>query len=130
MNGSIVATELVFSPQVQSASLSVERLPAAAGAAGRFEQLMYSPTGAAAHAVSPSGAVGAGTLRHYVDQLSRRWDVGQSALERLMDTGQFTSKDLVLTQVQLVNCALDVEISSRCASMFENGVQTLVQRGS
>jgi hypothetical protein len=30
----------------------------------------------------------------------------------------------------MINCALDVEVSSKCASMFESGVQTLIQRGS
>lgn len=118
--------QLTFAPEAHNASGT--RLPAPAGAAGKFEQLMYAPDfRTASHGPVNGAAVG---LRHYVEQLSRRWETGQTALKRMTDAGQFTSKDLVLTQMQMINCALDVEVSSKCASIFENGVQTLIQRGS
>ncbi len=118
--------QLTFAPEAQSASGT--RLPAPAGAAVRFEQLMYAPDGrmAASHGRVNGAASG---LQHYVQALSNRWETGQTALKRMTDGGQFTSKDLVVTQMQMINCALDVEVSSKCASMFENGVQTLIQRG-
>ena len=115
--------QLTFAPEAQNAAGT--RLPAPAGAAQRFEQLMYAP----ANRLAPNQVNGAGGLQHYVQALSNRWETGQTALKRMTDGGQFTSKDLVVTQMQMINCALDVEVSSKCASMFENGVQTLIQRG-
>lgn len=108
------------------------RMPAAAEAVQKFERLMYAP-GMAPQAprFEPHAAAGMqGGLGHHIEELSRRWELGQSALRRVMDTGAVSAKDLVLTQMQMIHCALDVEVSSKCASMFENGVQTLIQRGS
>jgi hypothetical protein len=90
--------------------------------------LMYAPPGSTG-AASVTALAGSG-LRHHIEALSRRWDAGQSAIKRMADAGEFTSKELIQTQIQMINCALDVEVSSKCASMFENGVQTLIQRGS
>jgi len=117
--------QLTFSPEARDSN--VTRLPAPAGAARRFEQLMFVPESRLSGQSAVSGA--SSGLRQYIEQLSQRWNSGQSALERMTQAGQFTSKELVLTQMQMINCALDVEVSSKCASMFENGVQTLIQRG-
>lgn len=117
--------QLTFSPEARDSN--VTRLPAPAGAARRFEQLMFVPESRLSGQSAVSGA--SSGLRQYIEQLSQRWNSGQSALERMTHAGQFTSKELVLTQMQMINCALDVEVSSKCASMFENGVQTLIQRG-
>lgn len=122
---------LTFAPELQRESVNVGRLPAAPGAAQKFEQLMFSPNASASAAASSSAsAIDRTGLRNYVDGLSRRWEAGQSALQRMAEAGTYTSKELIQTQMQMINCALDVEVSSKCASMFENGVQTLVQRGS
>jgi hypothetical protein len=125
MTTSIPIQQLMFSSQ--SSESVAARLPAPAGAARRFEQLIYAPDHRMTSGVgSLSGA--SGSMQYYVEQLSNRWQSGQSALARMTEAGQFTTKELVLTQVQMINCALDVEVSSKCASMFENGVQTLIQR--
>lgn len=122
---------LTFEPIKQSERVNVDRLPAAPGAVQRFETLMFAPSSAAAATSAAStSALSGGGLRHHVEALSRRWEAGQSALTRMTANGEFTSKELIQTQIQMINCALDVEVSSKCASMFENGVQTLVQRGS
>lgn len=122
------ADSLSYSPLSASERLNVDRLPVAPGSAQRFQMLMFAPTPAANAGVGATGA--AGGLHHYVEALSRRWEAGQSAVMRMAGTGNFTSKELIQTQIQMINCALDVEVSSKCASMFENGVQTLIQRGS
>jgi hypothetical protein len=121
---------LSFSPLSQAQGASVGRLPAAPGAAEKFHMLMFSPQAAnTAGATTSTAALSGGGLQHHIEGLSRRWEAGQSALQRMTDGGEFTSKELMQTQVTMINCALDVEVSSRCASMFENGVQTLIQRG-
>lgn len=107
--------------------------PAAAApqAVQRFEQLLYSPTSGLAPGalqVTASGTQGGG-MQMYVQHLSQRWENGQAALKNMLDKGKFTTSELVLTQMQMINCAIDVEVSSKCASIFESGVQTLVQRG-
>lgn len=123
--------ENIQAPQLAHAAQNTRELgyePRAAaspGSVARFEQLLYAP----AHAPQPSvAAASPGGLRTYLENLSQRWDVGQGALQNLADAKEVTSKDLVLTQIQMVNCALDVEVSARCAGSFENGVQTLTQR--
>jgi hypothetical protein len=131
MTSHLAPNPLTFAPQAQRETMSVDRLPAAPGAVQRFELLMYSPAspGGGASVAATSGLERSG-LRHYVEGLSRRWEAGQTALKRMTDAGEYSSKELIQTQIQMINCALDVEVSSKCASMFENGVQTLVQRGS
>ncbi len=127
---SMGANPLSFSPLSQAEGASVGRLPAAPGAAEKFQMLMFSPQAAnASGATVSTAAVSGGGLQHHVEALSRRWEAGQTALQRMTDAGEFTSKELIQTQVTMINCALDVEVSSKCASMFENGVQTLIQRG-
>jgi hypothetical protein len=69
-------------------------------------------------------------VRDYLAKLSERWNAGQATLQQMTDRGEFSSRELVLAQIQMVNCALDMEVSSKCAGMFESGVQTLIQRGS
>ena len=125
MATNISIQQLMFSPEADSLPT---RLPAPAGTAQRFERLLYAPESRMTNHVGALNTAGNG-LRQYIEQLSHRWESGQSALKRMTESGQFTSKELVLTQMQMVNCALDVEVSSKCASMFENGVQTLIQRG-
>ena len=120
---------LGYAPLSGAEKVSVDRLPVAPGSAQRFQMLMFSPPSANATSLSPASVAGSG-LKHHIEGLSRRWDAGQSALKRMSEKGEFTSKELIQTQIQMINCALDVEVSSKCASMFENGVQTLVQRGS
>lgn len=120
---------LGYAPLSGAEKASVDRLPVAPGSAQRFEMLMFGPPPASATSLSTASLAGSG-LKHHIEGLSRRWDAGQSALKRMSEKGEFTSKELIQTQIQMINCALDVEVSSKCASMFENGVQTLVQRGS
>jgi hypothetical protein len=120
---------LGYAPLSGTAKASVDRLPVAPGSAERFQMLMFAPSSASATPLSTASVAGDG-LRHHIEALSRRWQAGQSALNRMSEAGEFTSKELIQTQIQMINCALDVEVSSKCASMFENGVQTLVQRGS
>ena len=98
----------------------------------RFEQLMYSP----AQGLAPGSLQFATTARAqgngmqmYVQHLSQRWENGQAAIKNILENTKFTSRELVQTQMQMINCAIDIEVSSKCASIFENGVQTLVQRG-
>ncbi len=107
----------------------VDRLPVAPGSAERFQMLMFAPPSQNATALTTNATSGGG-LRHHIEALSRRWESGQNALTRMSEAGDFTSKELIQTQIQMINCALDVEVSSKCASMFESGVQTLIQRGS
>lgn len=129
MTGHLAPSPLTFTPQTMRESISIDRLPAASGAVQKFQMLMYSPTAAGGAEVASASALQPSGLRNYVESLSRRWEDGQAALKRMMDAGDYTSKELIQTQIQMINCALDVEVSSKCASMFENGVQTLVQRG-
>ena len=109
--------------------------PAAAAspqAVQRFEQLMYSPTpGLAPGALqlTPSGTSKGRGMQLYVEHLSQRWESGQAAIKKILANDKLTGSDLVRTQLQMINCAIDIEVSSKCASIFENGVQTLVQRG-
>jgi hypothetical protein len=108
--------------------------PAAASrqAVQRFEQLMYSPRpglASAALQLAASGTAQGGGMQMYIQHLSQRWENGQAALRNMLANGKFATSELVLTQMQMINCAIDVEVSSKCASIFESGVQTLVQRG-
>ncbi len=127
MHATIGPSILNYAPGAESTRVNTVRVPAAPGTVQRFELLMYSP---AAHGTATSSAAQSGSLRHYIEALSSRWDAGQRVLSRMTESGQFTSRDLIQTQMKMINCALDVEVSSKCASMFENGVQTLIQRGS
>jgi hypothetical protein len=120
---------LGYAPLSGAEKAGVDRLPVAPRSAERFQMLMFAPSSANATSLSPASAAGDG-LRHHIEALSRRWEAGQSALNRMSEAGEFTSKELIQTQIQMINCELDVEVSSKCASMFESGVQTLVQRGS
>jgi hypothetical protein len=120
---------LSYTPLSGAEKLSVDRLPVAPGSAQRFQMLMFTPPSANAAALT-TDSIGGGGLRQHIEALSRRWDAGQNALKRMSEAGEFTSKELIQTQIQMINCALDVEVSSKCASMFESGVQTLIQRGS
>lgn len=132
MAGNMAITPLAFAPQNTTEPLGTARVAASPGSVRRFEQLLYAPPSAAAAntaSVLPAD-VGSASLRHYVEKLSQRWDAGQATLQKMTDRGNFTSSELVLAQIQMVNCALDMEVSSRCAGMFESGVQTLMQRGS
>ena len=121
---------LGYAPLTGAEKASVDRLPVAPGSAQRFQMLMFAPPSSANTTSLSTMSIAGSGLRHHIDGLSRRWEAGQSALKRMSDKGEFTSKELIQTQIQMINCALDVEVSSKCASMFENGVQTLVQRGS
>jgi hypothetical protein len=98
----------------------------------RFEQLMFSPAQGFAPGSLQFGA-SARTQGHgmqmYLQHLSQRWESGQTAIKNILDNDKFTSRDLVTTQMQMINCAIDIEVSSKCAGIFESGVQTLVQRG-
>ena len=120
---------LGYAPLSGAEKAGVDRLPVAPGSAQRFQMLMFAPPSAEAGSMATSSVAGGG-LRHHIEALSRRWEAGQSALTRMSEAGEFTSKELIQTQIQMINCALDVEVSSKCASMFESGVQTLIQRGS
>jgi hypothetical protein len=120
---------LGYTPLSGAEKLSVDRMPVAPGSAQRFQMLMFAPPSAIATSLSATSIAGGG-LKNHLDALSRRWNAGQDALKRMSEAGNFTSKELIQTQIQMINCALDVEVSSKCASMFESGVQTLIQRGS
>jgi hypothetical protein len=125
-------TPLTFAPKDALETVAATGLPtqaASPSSVARFEKLMYAPQ-TAAPAGLPIDAGETSSLRHYVEKLSQHWDAGQVTLQRMTDRGEFNSRELVLAQIQMVNCALDMEVSSRCAGMFESGVQTLVQRGS
>ena len=131
MDSSIASNLLSFAPEVQAQGTSVGRTSASPGAAQRFSLLMYSPAPSANHAgLAPPSTLDRGGLRAYFDQLSHRWQSGQRALERLTASGKYTSAELVETHLAMINCTVDMEITSKCASTFENGVQTLIQRGS
>lgn len=120
---------LGYAPLSGAEKAGIDRLPVAPGAAERFQMLMFAPTSGNGASLNTTSVAGEG-LRHHIEALSRRWQAGQTALNRMSEAGEFTSKELIQTQIQMINCALDVEVSSKCASMFESGVQTLVQRGS
>ena len=120
---------LGYAPLSGAEKVGVDRLPVAPGSAQRFQMLMFAPPSADAASMATSSVAGGG-LRHHIEALSRRWEAGQHSLKRMSEAGEFTSKELIQTQIQMINCALDVEVSSKCASMFESGVQTLIQRGS
>lgn len=130
MNGSLAIPELLFSPQGAADVTSAARLPASPGAVAQFEQLMYSPSQGVGgvHSVFASAESNGARMHSYFEKLSTRWETGQAALAILADKGNIGAHELVRTQMQLINCALDMEVSSKCAGMFENGVQTLVQR--
>ena len=120
---------LGYAPLSGAEKAGVDRLPVAPGSAQRFQMLMFAPPSADATSLTV-GSVAGGGLKHHIEALSHRWESGQNALKRMSEAGDFTSKELIQTQIQMINCALDVEVSSKCASMFESGVQTLIQRGS
>ncbi len=129
MSTTVVLPELAFAPQ--STQGSTGRLPGAADSVARFEQLMFAPNGttsASATTLSAANGVGNNRLQVHLQRLSERWEAGQANLSRFADGKEITTKDLVVTQMQMINCALDVEVSAKCASIFENGVQTLTQR--
>lgn len=129
MSTTVVLPELAFAPQ--STQGSAMRLSAAENSVARFEQLMFAPNGASpagAGALSAASGVGNNRLQLHLQRLSERWEASQASLSRFADRNDVTTKDLVVTQMQMINCALDVEVSAKCASIFENGVQTLTQR--
>jgi hypothetical protein len=125
-------TPLAFAPTNAIETGGLTRVAASPESVARFEQLLYAqPISAGATtsaSVVPSSGVSSPGLGHYFEKLSQRWDAGQLTLQRMTEHGEFTTRDLVTAQMQMVNCALDMELSSRCAGMFENGVQTLIQR--
>jgi type IV secretory pathway VirB10-like protein len=132
MAGHLAITPLAFAPESTTELAGATRMAAAPASVRRFEQLLYAPPSSTASNTASILPMDVGTsgLRHYVEKLSQRWDAGQATLQKMTDRGQFSSSELVLAQIQMVNCALDMEVSSRCAGMFESGVQTLMQRGS
>lgn len=127
MSTTVVLPELAFAPQN-----TPDRMQPSAQSVARFEQLMFAPDGNAAAGATPGastvGGVGDNRLQVHLQRLSDRWEAGQSAVNRLASRNDVSAKDLIVTQMQMINCALDVEVSSKCASVFENGVQTLTQR--
>lgn len=129
MSTPVVLPDLAFAPQ--SSQNGVGRAPSSPESVARFEQLMFAPnntsTASASNSFAASG-VGENRLQLHLERLSQRWEASQAALHRFSDGKEVTTKDLVVTQMQMINCALDVEVSSKCASIFENGVQTLTQR--
>ena len=129
MSTTVVLPELAFASQ--SSQNLVSRAPSSPESVARFEQLMFAPNNAASAgapgSITASG-VGENRLQLHLERLSERWEASQAALNRFSDRKEVTTKDLVVTQMQMINCALDVEVSSKCASIFENGVQTLTQR--
>ncbi|WP_129646166.1 hypothetical protein [Peristeroidobacter agariperforans] len=131
MDSSITPNPLSYVPDVQSQGNGVGRMSASPGAAQKFAMLMYSPSAQASNAglAAPATPERSG-LRYYFEQLSDRWQSGQRALERLTASGKYTSAELVETHLAMINCTVDMEITSKCASTFENGVQTLIHRGS
>ncbi|MET0533997.1 MAG: hypothetical protein ABW171_07205 [Steroidobacter sp.] len=129
MDSSITPSPLSYVP-VQSQGNSVGRT-AAPAAAQKFAQLMYSPSAPGSNAgLAAPGTLERSGLRQYFEQLSHRWQSGQRALERLTASGKYTGAELVETHLAMINCTVDMEITSKCASTFENGVQTLIHRGS
>ena len=129
MSTSVVLPELAFA--AQSTQNPAGRLPSASDSVARFEQLMFAPNGATtagSNTLSAASGVGNNRLQLHLERLSDRWEASQASLSRFADGKDVTAKDLVVTQMQMINCALDVEVSSKCASTFENGVQTLTQR--
>jgi len=125
----VVLPELMFSPQ--STQNSASRLPAGNQSVARFEQLMFAPNNATStHGMTLNAASGVGDnrLQLHLQRLSDRWEAGQVSMSRIAGRNDISAKDLVVTQMQMINCALDVEVSAKCASIFENGVQTLTQR--
>ena len=131
MNSSIAPSPLSYAPEVQSQGNGVGRMSAPPGAAQKFSMLMYSPSApASSAALAAPGSLERSGLRYYFEQLSNRWQSGQRALERLTASGKYTGAELVETHLAMINCTVDMEITSKCASTFENGVQTLIHRGS
>ena len=129
MSTTVVLPELAFAPQ--STQSSAGRMPSDSHSVARFEQLMFAPNGAtSANSTTLNAANGVGNnrLQLHLQRLSERWEASQASLNRFADRNDVTTKDLVVTQMQMINCALDVEVSAKCASIFENGVQTLTQR--
>lgn len=129
MSTSVVLPELAFA--TQSTQNPAARLPSASASVARFEQLMFAPNGATtagSNTLSAASGVGNNRLQLHLERLSNRWEASQASLNRFADGKDVSAKDLVVTQMQMINCALDVEVSSKCASTFENGVQTLTQR--
>ncbi|HEY0682018.1 MAG TPA: hypothetical protein VGD45_06790 [Steroidobacter sp.] len=129
MSTTVVLPELAFTPQ--SSQNPVSRAPSSPDSVARFEQLMFAPnnaTSANSATLNAVNGVGNNRLQLHLERLSERWEASQAALNRFADRKDVTTKDLVVTQMQMINCALDVEVSSKCASIFENGVQTLTQR--
>lgn len=128
MSTTVVLPELAFAQQN-----TPNRMQPSAQSVARFEQLMFapngsSPVGSMSAASITQGGVGDNRLQVHLQRLSDRWEAGQSAVNRLATRNDVSAKDLIVTQMQMINCALDVEVSSKCASIFENGVQTLTQR--
>jgi hypothetical protein len=124
----VVLPELAFAQQN-----TPNHMQPSAQSVARFEQLMFAPNGTSAAGAAMPGSmtvsgVGDNRLQVHLQRLSDRWEAGQSAVNRLASRNDVTAKDLIVTQMQMINCALDVEVSSKCASIFENGVQTLTQR--
>jgi hypothetical protein len=131
MSENMAISPLAFAPRTGLETGIETRLPASPASVARFEQLLYVPpkTAEATQAAGQTLSVESAGMRDYLAKLSERWNAGQDTLQRMTDRGEFSSRELVLAQIQMVNCALDMEVSSKCAGMFENGVQTLIQRG-
>jgi hypothetical protein len=111
-------------------SVGARPLPASPQAVQRFEQLLYAPTsGRVPGELQLTTTTKARGMQMYVEHLSQRWESGQTAIRKILSNDKVTASDLVRTQLQMINCAIDLEVSSKCASIVENGVQTLVQRG-
>jgi hypothetical protein len=124
----ITMPELTFAPQ--GAANATQPVPAAPDSVARFEQLMYAPSANVQPAAGGllAAAVGENRLQVHLQRLSERWEAGQVTLQKFTGNAEFTTKDLIQTQMQMISCALDVELSAKCAGIFENGVQTLTQR--
>ena len=130
MTTPIAMPELTFAPQ--GAANAAQPMPATPDSVARFEQLMYAPSGSANVQPAANGLltaqVGESRLQVHLQRLSDRWEAGQVTLQKFTGNAEFTTKDLIQTQMQMISCALDVELSAKCAGIFENGVQTLTQR--
>jgi hypothetical protein len=139
MTGTATIPSIAFAPAARVSGMEMHahaatQLPAAPASVARFEQLMFAPANAAsAGSAGPArlslDAGRSSSVRQYMESLSHRWQAGQNTLQQMTEAGNFTSRELVLTQIHMINCALDVEVSSKSAAMVENGVQTLTQRG-
>lgn len=130
MTQPIVVDPLALSSRGALEAGSAAPLPASPGAVQKFNQLMFSAGGAAAPTIASPMLGGTGnTLTAFVQRVSQRWEMGQGALKGIAEGGKVGASELMLVQIQLMNCALDVELSSKSASLLENGVQTVMQRG-